>query len=106
MFAAGFEFWNVAYCNLHRAVAFRSSSDCSTLQLIATFCNTLQQGFGMPPIEAVACGCPVILGPFYKTHMQHYFGNDALYVMNVAGNNSQKKAIEQIHSRLQSRADC
>jgi len=42
------------------------------------------EGFGMPPIEAVACGCPVILGPFYKTRMQHYFGSDALYVMNVA----------------------
>eukprot|EP00277_Geminigera_cryophila_P034533 CAMPEP_0173123078 /NCGR_PEP_ID=MMETSP1102-20130122/54674_1 /TAXON_ID=49646 /ORGANISM="Geminigera sp., Strain Caron Lab Isolate" /LENGTH=315 /DNA_ID=CAMNT_0014030821 /DNA_START=1288 /DNA_END=2232 /DNA_ORIENTATION=- len=52
------------------------------------------EGFGMPPIEAVACGCPVILGPFYKTHMQHYFGNDALYVMNVA---DMMDALTRVH---------
>ena len=115
--AAGFAFWNAAYCKLHRVVACRSSSECNmmqhthtathcnTLQHTATHCNTLQQGFGMPPIEAVACGCPVILGPFHKTRMQHYFGSDALYVMNVIGKNSPKKRIESSHSRIQSRAD-
>ena len=41
------------------------------------------EGFGMPPIEAIACGCPVILGSFYEEKMQYVYGNDALYGGNV-----------------------
>ena len=42
------------------------------------------EGFGMPPLEAAACGCPLILGPFHKQRMQHIYGDDALYVIDVA----------------------
>ena len=24
------------------------------------------EGFGMPPVEAAACGAPLILGPFHR----------------------------------------
>ena len=37
----------------------------------------------MPPIEAIACGCPVILGSFYEKKMQYLYGSDALYGGNV-----------------------
>ncbi len=37
----------------------------------------------MPPIEAITCGCPVILGSFYEVKMQHIYGSDALYGGNV-----------------------
>ena len=37
------------------------------------------EGFGMPPIEAIACGCPVILGSFYDKKMRYLYGDDALY---------------------------
>jgi glycosyltransferase involved in cell wall biosynthesis len=41
------------------------------------------EGFGMPPIEAIACGCPVILGSFYENKMQYVYGSDALYGGNI-----------------------
>lgn len=37
------------------------------------------EGFGMPPIEAGACGATLILGPFYRDRMPHVFGNLSLY---------------------------
>jgi hypothetical protein len=33
----------------------------------------------MPPLEAAACGTPLILGPFYKDRMPHVFGELAQY---------------------------
>jgi glycosyltransferase involved in cell wall biosynthesis len=41
------------------------------------------EGFGMPPIEAIACGCPVILGPFYSAKMLYLYGDDALYAEDI-----------------------
>lgn len=37
----------------------------------------------MPPIEAIACGCPVILGGFYRARMRYVYGDDALYAATV-----------------------
>ena len=41
------------------------------------------EGFGMPPIEATACGCPVMLGSFYEEKMRYVYGDDALYAGTV-----------------------
>ena len=42
------------------------------------------EGFGMPPIEAAACGCPLILGSFYEAKMGYVYGDTALYGGSVA----------------------
>ena len=41
---------------------------------------SLYEGFGMPPLEAAACGTSLILGPFYEQRMRHVFGNLVTYV--------------------------
>jgi len=37
------------------------------------------EGFGMPPVEAAACGASLILGPFHRDRMHHIFGDLAMY---------------------------
>ena len=38
---------------------------------------TLYEGFGLPPLEAMACGCPVVLSN--TTALPEIFGDAALY---------------------------
>ncbi|EKX37718.1 hypothetical protein GUITHDRAFT_165425 [Guillardia theta CCMP2712] len=37
------------------------------------------EGFGMPPVEAAACGAQLILGPFHRHRMHQVFGDLAQY---------------------------
>uniref|UniRef100_A0A7S0W891 Glycosyl transferase family 1 domain-containing protein n=1 Tax=Hemiselmis tepida TaxID=464990 RepID=A0A7S0W891_9CRYP len=37
------------------------------------------EGFGMPPLEAAACGANLILGPFHRDRMPQVFGDLASY---------------------------
>lgn len=37
------------------------------------------EGFGMPPLEAAACGTNVILGPFHRDKMHQVFQDLAFY---------------------------
>ena len=51
------------------------------------------EGVGMPPIDALSCGCPVILGSFYEEKMQYVYGSDALYGGNV---NQMKESLLKV----------
>jgi len=55
--------------------------------------TTKYEGFGMPPIEAAACGTTLILGPFHRDRMPQVFGDLALY---ATSGDEMKEALEKV----------
>lgn len=91
-----------------KAVQGVSEADLPTLYTAAAafVYPSKYEGFGMPPVEAAACGTPLILGPFHRDRMHHVFGDLAQYATTgpemarafanvAAGIVAQKKALVQ-----------
>uniref|UniRef100_A0A7S1HJG6 Glycosyl transferase family 1 domain-containing protein n=1 Tax=Hemiselmis andersenii TaxID=464988 RepID=A0A7S1HJG6_HEMAN len=51
------------------------------------------EGFGMPPVEAAACGTNLILGPFHRDRMPQVFEDLAVYVTTA---DEMKRAMSDI----------
>ena len=63
---------------------------------LAMIYPSLYEGFGLPPIEAMACGCPVILS--HSTSLPEV-GGDAAYYVDPYDTDSITRAMEEVSTR-------
>ena len=67
------------YPSFVRCVGFVSDSQLKALYLKSQcfVYPSITEGFGLPPLEAIACGCPIIISD--RTCLPEIFGDSALY---------------------------
>jgi glycosyltransferase involved in cell wall biosynthesis len=68
---------------------------CAYAGAVALVYPSLYEGFGMPPLEAMRCGCPVITSR--NASLPEVCGDAAIYV----GTNKSEEAIEEMLTALQ-----